>query len=182
MGFATTLTALSLVGAAVGALGSYQQAQAQKSQARFQAQAAERQAVIARQNADLALEEGREAKKIGYENSLRQRQEAARIIGTQRAAQAASGVQTDVGSALDVNLTTAEHGELDALALYDQGQRQDYIKRVEAWNLREQAVGNAAAGAMYARQGQAVKPWLAGGTTLLAGVTQAGSNYAFMTK
>lgn len=48
--------------------------------------------------------------------------------------------QVDAGAALDLNLDTTEKGELDALALQEQGLQQDYMKRVEAWNLREQAV------------------------------------------
>lgn len=161
--FAAIIAATSLLGAGVSAVGSYQQAQAQQQQAATQAELAQRNAQIAEQNAQAAEEEGREAKKIGYENAVKKRQEAAGIIGAQRAAQAASGATVDVGSALDLNLDTTEKGELDALALREQGLQQDYLKRVDAWNLREQGTGQQIQSKMYSQMGQSYSPWLSPG-------------------
>lgn len=174
--------AASLAGAAMSAVGSYQQGQAQQRQANMQSKLASRNAQIANQNAEMAEAEGREAKQIGYENKIKKRQEAAGIIGSQRAAQAASGVQVDTGSALDLNLDTAEKGELDALALQEQGLQQDYLKRTEAWNLREQGTGQQIQAKMHSQMGNSYSPWLSAGGSLLSGVSQAGSNYYMMNK
>lgn len=176
----TATTIMSVIGVGMSAVGGIQQGQAQQQQAQFQSDMAARNATIAEQNAQLAEEEGRESKKIGYENAVKKRQEAAGIIGGQRAAQAASGVTVDTGSTLDLNLDTAEKGELDAFALQDQGAQQDYLKRVEAWNLREQGTGQQLQSKMYS-QASNNSPWLSAGGSLFSGLSQAGSNYYKMT-
>lgn len=180
LGYAALAT--SIIGVGMSAVGSIQQGQAQQQQAQFQSDMAARNATIAEQNAQLAEEEGRESKKIGYENAVKKRQEAAGIIGGQRAAQAASGVTVDTGSTLDLNLDTAEKGEIDAFALQDQGAQQDYLKRVEAWNLREQGSGQQLQSKMYSQMGNDNSHWLSAGGSLFSGLSQAGSNFYTMTK
>lgn len=174
---AVTSTIIGVIGAAAGAAGTYSQSQAAQRQANAQSQQAARNAQIAEQNAQLAEEEGREAKKIGYENAVKKRQEAAQIIGAQRAAFGASGAQVDQGAALDVALDTAEKGEIDAFQLRQQGLDTDYNKRFEAWNYREQAAGLQAQSAAYKDQASSYNPWLSAGSTLLTGVGQAGQNF-----
>lgn len=171
------IAAASMAGTAMSAYSSYRQGQAQQRQAEFQANMARRNAQIAEQNAELAEDEGRRAKQTGYENAVRKRQEAARIIGSQRAAFGASGAQVDQGAALDLSLDTAEKGELDAFQLMQQGLDTDYNKRIEAWNFREQATGQQLQGRLYGMQTQGYSPLLSAGGTLLRGVGEAGGNY-----
>lgn len=177
MGFQAAAAAVALIGSAMSAYSRYQQGQAQQRQADFQSKMAQRNAQIAEQNAQMAEQEGREAKRIGYENAVRKRQEAARIIGSQRAAFGASGAQADQGAALDLALDTAEKGELDAFQLRQQGLDTDYNKRIEAWNFREQGAGQQLQGQLFGMQSQSYTPWLSAGGTLLQGAGQAGSNY-----
>ena len=143
----------SVAGAGLSAAGSIQQANAQREQAEFQSKMAQRNAQIAEQNAQLAEEQGREAKKAGYENAVRKRQEAAQIIGGQRAGFGASGAQVDQGAALDATLDTAEKGELDALHSLEQGQWQDYDQRVRAWGLRNDRDTSAMQASALRRKG-----------------------------
>lgn len=110
----TTLAAVaigtSVLGAGVGALGAYQQSQAQAASAQYQAQVARNNATIAKQNADLALRQGEVAEQA-------QRQKTAQLIGQARTNMAAQGRTLDSGSALDIQSSAAETGELNALTI-----------------------------------------------------------------
>lgn len=190
--------ALSAVGVAGSAVSSYQQGMAQQQAAKQQAnmammqgmmenESAQFQAKVANMNAQTAEDEGREAKKVGYENAQRKRLEAAQIVGAQRSAMSASGAQVDQGANLDLQLDTMEKGELDALAVNEQGQWADYNKRLEAANFRAQGVGAATAGSMAMAKGSAqsslynaqsqTTPWLSAGSSLLSGLGSAAYNY-----
>lgn len=181
-GTAAVTAIVAVAGAAMSAYGQIQQGQAAQQQAKFQSRMAAYNAQIAGQNAQMAEEEGREAKKTAAENAAKKRQEAAQIIGAQRAAFGASGAQVDQGAALDLTLDTTEKGELDALAMIEQGNREDYGKRVDAWNYRAQGAGQQLQSGMYKSQGSRNTAWLSAGGTLLGGMSQAGSNYYTMTK
>lgn len=164
------------------AYGAYQSSQAQQQQADYQSKMAARNAQIAEQNAQLAEEQGRQAKKEGYENKLKKRQEVAGVIGAQRAAQGASGAVVDVGGNLDLNLDTAESGEIDALKLEQQGLDADYQKRLEAWNYREQGAAQSSAAKQYSSVAGGINPWMSAGSTLVGGLANVGGNYYNMTK
>ncbi len=168
-------------GTAVGVYSAFQQADAQKAQAEYQADMANYNAQVAEGNAQMAEYEGKEIQRQAYEDSLKKRQEAAHIVGTQRAQQAASGAQVDVGSALDLNLDTAEKGELDALAIQEQGQWGDYNKKIDAWNLRSQGAKSEAESKKYSIQAQQVSPFLKATPTLLSGMKQVGTSFGKLT-
>ena len=142
----------ALASGAMGAISASQQADAQKAQAEYQADMANYNAKVAEGNAKMAEQEGKDAKKAAYEQSLENRQQAAQIVGSQRAKQAASGVQVDTGSALDLNLDTVEKGELDAFNIAQAGEAQAYNKNVEAWNYRNQASGLESQADMYTKR------------------------------
>lgn len=187
--------AASVLGAVGSAYSSYSQGMAQQNAARQQAtqammqgmmenESAQFQANVATMNAEMAEEEGKEAKKIGYDNAQKARRQAAQLIGEQRSAMAASGAQVDQGAFLDLNLDTAEKGELDALALNEQGLWADYGKRLEGANIRANATGMRTSGSMALAKGNAqsslfnaqansYSPWLSAGTSLLGGMGQA---------
>ena len=111
---AFTSSIVALVGTGLSTVGAYQQAKAQKSQAEYNA-------AIATKNQELAEEQAAAQRREGYENMVKKRQEVAGVIASQRAAMGASGAQVDRGSFLDLELDTAEKGEIDALALYQRG-------------------------------------------------------------
>ncbi len=165
------LMATSLV---VGAVGSIYQNQAAKAQANAQAQQAQANADIANQNAKLAEDEARLARREGYENKLKKRQEVAGIIGSQRAAQGASGALVDAGSFMDTTLDTIDKGESDALKMEQQGYDAAYQKELEAYNYRNQASQLQATAQDY--RNSANDKW-GTGLTILGSVAQAGSNW-----
>ncbi|MBQ9405251.1 MAG: hypothetical protein IJU37_00760 [Desulfovibrio sp.] len=162
--------AASLAGTAMSAIAQNQAAQRQAEQ---QEAANRYQQKISERNRDLAEEQARAARKEGYENAVRKRQEVAGIIGAQRARQGASGVGVDVGSALDLNLDTAERGEIDALALQQQGLDKARNLEIQAWhsNANAQAYGWAADNVSSGNNG------LATAGTILGGIGQAGSMF-----
>lgn len=92
---------VALASAAVSAVGSIKQGQAQ-------ADAANYNAAIAAQNATIAQQQGVAAVEA-------QRRDSARAIGRMKALYGASGVQSDSGSPVDVLADSASMAELDAL-------------------------------------------------------------------
>jgi len=186
---------ISAIGAGASVYSSYQQSMASKNAANNQANAALTQAIFESQmqeqssqlnqqvagiNAQMAEDEGKAAKAIAHENEQKKRMEVASIISSQRAAAGASGAQVDQGSFIDLQLDTVEKGELDALALREQGMWQDYSKRIEAHNYRMQGLSNSmqapltlAKGniqsSLYRGQANSYTPWLSAGSSLING-------------
>lgn len=163
MGFAGTMAALSLVGTAMSTVGAYNSAKAQQSQANYSA-------AIAEKNQELAQDQAAAQRREGYENMVKKRQEVAGVIASQRAAQGASGAQVDQGSFLDLELDTAERGEIDALSLYQRGLDNAYNSEVQGWNYGQQAAG-------YRSQANNISPGWAAAGTAIGGLAAIGSNY-----
>lgn len=153
----------SLAATGVSMAGQSRQAQAQQAQAEYQAK-------IAGKNQELAQEQAKAARKEGYDASVRKRQEVASIIGSQRAVAGASGATVDNGSFLDLNMDTAEKGEMDALALYQQGLDKARNLEIQGWNSGQQAQA-------YAWQADRVDPTAGMIGTALGGIAQAGTNF-----
>ena len=153
----------SLAGSGMSMVAQQQQAQAQQAQAEYQSK-------VAARNQELAQEQAKAARKEGYDASVRKRQEVAGIIGSQRAVAGASGATVDNGSFLDLNLDTAEKGEMDALALYQQGLDKARNLEIQGWNSGQQAQA-------YAWQADRVDPTAGMIGTALGGIAQAGTNF-----
>ncbi len=164
-------------GTALSVLGSYQQAESQKAQAEYQSDMAEYNAKVAEGNAQIAEEESKKIQRDAYEDSLEKRQEAAQIIGAQRAVQGASGSTVDVGSNLDLNLDTAEKGEIDALAIQEQGDWNAYNKDLDAWSYRNQGRADQTSSQMYSNKAASISPMLDSSKTLLSGMKKVGSSF-----
>ncbi len=175
MGMTTTaiIGAITAVaGTAVGVASSVEQSNAQRAQAEYQSDMAKYNAEIAEINAERAEDAGKELQKQAYDEASRKKQETALLIGQQRAKQAASGAQVDQGSSLDLTLDTAEKGTLDAFKITQQGAWQDYNKRIEAWNYRQQAGEHMADAQFITTQAQQKENtnFLKSGNTILSGV------------
>ncbi len=162
--------AASLAGTAMSAMAQQQAAQRQAEQ---QEAANRYQQKIAERNRDLAEEQARAARKEGYDAAVKKRQEVAGIIGAQRARQGASGIGVDTGSALDLNMDTAERGEIDALALQQQGLDKARNLEIQAWNSNANAQGYAWA----ADNVSSGNNGLATAGTILGGIGKAGSMF-----
>ena len=101
--------ALALGAAALSAAGTMTAAVSSAQQSRYQAKIADR-------NAALANEQGRDAQERGRIEALQRGRQLGQAKGAQQAAQAANGLDTSFGSALDLAQDTAMIGAEDASA------------------------------------------------------------------
>lgn len=157
------IAAASLLTSSIStAANTYAQTQAIRAQADFQTSQLEMNRKIAEIKANDALKRGAKAKR-DVEAQTRQ------LIGAQRAAMAAQGIEVESGSALDIQEDTAQLGRLDALTIKMNAYREAWGYKFEGIQLGAQA-GLAQTSARFART-QA----LVGGAQSLAG---AGLTYA----
>lgn len=177
--------------AVVGIAGTVMQARQSAGQASYQQGVAKNNEILARRNAALAIQAGdvREQAK---------RRETAGLIGAQRAAYAAHGVDVNVGSPVDIQSDTAELGELDALTIRNNAQREAYGYKIQGDNagaeaglFGQQASGDQLAGwvgsvgSLIGGASSVGDKWLtyqsaggAGGSPMLAGVGSQGLAWA----
>lgn len=143
---------VTLISAGAAVFGAYTQVQAGK--------AAEKQGEY---NAAIAENKAVDAKNRGRVEENRQRRITAAQIGRQRTQFAANGVALDSGSANDILADTAEIGELDALTIRGNAER-------EAQYHRSQARQDIYSGQVAKRQS-----YFGAGSTLLTGAAKASS-------
>lgn len=124
--------AVAVVSGVMTAASSVMQGQAAAQQAAYTAQVARNNQIIAERNAQDALKRGDIA-----EDKTRQR--TASIMGRQRAELAGQGAALDDGSPLDLQMDTAGLGELDALTVRGNAEREAYADRVQGMNYEAQA-------------------------------------------
>lgn len=103
---------LAIGGTAISAMGAIQQGNAAAQMGKVQAQ-------IARDQAEDAVQRGQVEED-------RARRNVARMMGTQRATLGSQLVEMDSGSASDLLADTAQLGELDALTIRNNAQREAY--------------------------------------------------------
>lgn len=167
MGFlAAALPVLSAAGGVIGAIGSIGAGQSQKAAYEYQAQVQANNAIIQRQNAQWAEQSGGAAQE-------RQLLQNRATVGAIKSAQAASGLDVNIGSPVDVRASAAELGELDALTIGSNTARQVY-------GYETAAQGADASSVMSRRAGSAAETagYLGAFTSLIGGATSASSNYA----
>lgn len=157
--FAPAMAAVTAVMSAVGTVAS---AQASSSQAAYQAQVARNNQIIAQRNAADALKRG-----VIEEDKVRQRTSS--IMGQQRALLAGQGSALDEGSPLDIQMDTAGMGELDALTVRSNFQREAYAHEVQGMN-------HAAQAALHEGKARTsmLSTWLSAGGSLLGGLSGVG--------
>lgn len=122
-------TILTLASTALGAIGSIQQGQAAMKSAEYNNKVAQMNATISERRAADALERG-------ATEEQKKRQQAQQILGQQRAAMSANGVDLTFGSPLDTIVDTSVLGELDALTIRSNAYREEYDYKVQAENER----------------------------------------------
>jgi hypothetical protein len=105
------------LGAVTGAVGSSAEGAAVQAQSRYQAAVARNNKILSERAARDAIARGEIAETVS-------RSQTAQLIGAQRAQQAAQGIEVDTGSALDVITDTAGLGELDALTIRSNAERE----------------------------------------------------------
>lgn len=109
-----------------------QQSKAIKSQAKYQEQ-------MANINSRMADIQSLEAIKRGETNAQDIKTQGRRVIGAQRAALAAQGINVDDGTALDIQLDTAQQVARDAVTVRNNAWR-------EAWGYKVEAINQTASG------------------------------------
>lgn len=159
------VTALTIGSTIMGAAGSIQQGNAA-------AAAADYNAKVSEMNAELSERRAKDALDRGANEEQKKRQEVQQILGRQQAAFAANGVDLSFGSPLDTITDTAVLGELDALTIRQNANREAYDYRVDAVNQRSGAT-------LQRMQGQSAKTagYLDAFGTVLGGGAKAFQTY-----
>jgi len=149
----------------LGAMGAAQQGEAIAAQSEYSAKVQEMNATISERRARDAIERGEDEEQ-------RKRAEVQKLLGQQKVAYAASGVDLSFGSPLDTIVDTAVMGELDALTIRSNSYREAYDRRVDATNQRSGAE-------MSRMEGDAAKKggYLSAVGTVLGGVGKAYGQY-----
>jgi hypothetical protein len=145
MGMTTALLATGIIGMGMSAYGQYREGQ-------DAAEASQYNANMARQSSEM---EAKMVEQSGELDASRQRKQVSRLIGTQKAYYAGSGVELS-GSPLDLMIETAAEGELDA--------------QIMEWNAKTKA-----SAIRYGGQSQAAYDEKMAGTYARSGMYRAGS-------
>ncbi len=116
---------VAVAGAAASAYGAMQQANAQAQAGKFNAQVAANNATIATQNANYAARAGDEAANV---EQMKNRAKIGGILANQ----AASGVDVNQDSAVDIRQSAAELGQLDTETIRANAARKAYGYQVDA--------------------------------------------------
>ena len=107
---APIMIASTVAQAGMQAYGQHQAGKAAKRQGQYEARILEFNAGLAESQASDALARGREVESLA-------RTDTKRLIGSQRTALAAQGIEVGSGSAVDVQADAAALGEQDALTI-----------------------------------------------------------------
>jgi hypothetical protein len=114
-----------LAGAGISAAGQYGSMQAQSANAAYQAQ-------VAAMNSKIALSNAAMATQSGEISAANQGMKTRSAVGSIQAAQGASGVDVNSGSAPKVRAAAAEVGTMDALTIRSNAAKQAYGYQVAA--------------------------------------------------
>lgn len=158
--------ALSGVGAVTSAVGAGEQASANADAYRYQSQVAENNKILAQQNAKTAEAEG-------AAKSAVQGLQAKAKLGGILAAQSASGVDVNSGSAVDVRTSQSELNQMDALTIRADAARKAYGYETQANSFGAQSTLDTASADSAGTAGD-----FAIGSTLLSGASSLGNSYA----
>lgn len=161
-----TFMAVTAAGAAVAASGASEAGQAGQTAANYQAAVAANNAKIANQNAAWDIQAGETA---ATNKGLQTRA----TVGSQKAQQAAAGIDTTTGSAADVRAGTEEIGMLDALTLRSNASRAAYSDEVKATSETAQSQLDIMQGEQAKQAGE-----IGAVSSLLSGVSSVGGKFA----
>ena len=165
-----TTATLAIASIAATALGTGVSMYGQMQQSKAQAGMAEYQSAVARNNSILAERAAADAELRGAQAERRQRSQISTVQGRQRAVLAANGVLVDDGSALDLVSDTAQIGEVDALTIRSNAQR-------EAMGYRAQGANYQADASLASMRASAADPTLGMAGTFLGGLGSVASKW-----
>jgi len=159
-------TAISIASAGIGAVGAMQQADAQRQSAEFNAKVAENNAKVAQQKAISASQAGEQQAAI-------KEQETRSKVGAMLAAQGASGVDVNTGSAAKVRVGESQLGHMDAMTIRSNAAKTAYGYQTEETNFQNQASVDKATASNAPIAGA-----ISAGGALLGGLGSASSSWA----
>ena len=108
--------------------------------------AAKAEASVANQNARISEVQATDAVKRSSKEEMKLRRQMSLLQGQQRSQLAASGVDVDTGSALEMQDASMREGEQDAAAIRFNAARESWGHKVNAVNYRNQASAARASG------------------------------------
>lgn len=168
MGVALAPIALAagIAGTGMSAYGSYESGQANSAAAAYQSQVAANNAKIAQQNARLDIQAGETQ---AFNQGLKTRA----AVGQEKAAQGASGIDVNTGSAVSVRAGTAGIGMLDALTTRSNAAKEAYAQEVQSTSDTAQSQLDT----MESEQAETAGD-IGAASSLLNGVSTVGGNWA----
>lgn len=165
MPWSVAAAVVAVVGAAVSAYGQYESGQAQKASANYNSEVAANNASIAEQTANRAAQAG-EAQAEATSQKTRA------TVGAITANQAAGNIDVNSGSALDVQSSAKELGELDALTVRSNAAKTAYGYQTQSTSDTGQSQLDAFQAANAGTAGE-----IGAGASILGGVSSAAGNY-----
>jgi hypothetical protein len=157
------ILAISAVSVGVSAISAYQQSAAAKGAAGFNAQ-------VAQQNVQVAGVQARQAGEAGQAQEDAYNRRLAALRGTQTTQLAATGVDPNAGSALDIRADTAGLAAQDIATI-----RQN--TRNSVWQARLGATSAADQANLFQAQADTTSPGLATSASLLGSASSFGSQW-----
>lgn len=133
------LVGLAIASTVTSASAQIKSGNAAKRAGQKQREASESEAQLAEFNADVADVQAQDALERGADEESRFRSSVRSMIGSQRTAFAAGGIDVGFGSAVDVQADTAFLGEQDALQIRTNAAREAWGYKVEGVDLRRRA-------------------------------------------
>lgn len=150
-GVANAALAVGVVGgvasSAIGAVSSYSQGKQQQAMYNYQAQ-------INQENARIAQKNAATERQTGIEEARLQRMKTLQVIGSQKTAMAANGMDITQGTSLDIIHDTAAMGELDALQIETNYEKKALAYEQQANNFSNQANLDVISGRNAYKSGQ----------------------------
>lgn len=176
--------ALMAISTAFGAYQQYNQGRQQAAAARMAAannqRIAEYNAQVAEVNAEMNKRAADDAITRGANDAATIRENARKANARGRAIMGGSGLLTDTGSNLDLLLDNTEAGEINALTVFNNAEREAYGFKVAATNNMAQAAGSRLEGSIGVQnanyQANIMKQngLISAGSTLVTGATNFG--------
>ena len=148
---------ISAIGIGISAYGQWKAGSAEADAGAARQRAADKQAEILDFNAQVADVQAQDAVERGAQDESRFRSGVKLMIGEQRAGQAAGNIDVGFGSAVDVQADAAYLGELDAMTVRQNAQRDAWGYKVQAVDYRKRAAVTRMEGANFADAGQNAK-------------------------
>lgn len=156
-------TILMAAGLAMGAYGTYQQAEGQKDMANYSAK-------VSDNNAKLAEYEALDATKRGDEEAHAIRRNADMLKGSQRASMSAKGLDLAEGTAAELQDQT------DFFAMTDMNTARNNAAR-EAWGKRTVGLNYSSQAGMQRAGADRINPTFSAGSSLLSGAGAVASKW-----